>query len=51
MTTLLKYKCLKCGLHFICLTWDKKEWKNKNPHCPECGQSESFIKWEKDVDH
>jgi len=43
MTTFIhKYKCRFCDLHFSTFSWlnDKP-----NPHCPECGQTESFIHW------
>jgi hypothetical protein len=50
-----KIKCLGCQLHFIVLS-DYEGWmgragetQERPIHCPECGQTESFIRWEPEV--
>ena len=50
MNTILKFKCLKCSLHFTLYTDDKKRWLNSKPHCPECGQNKEFLMWGEDTD-
>jgi hypothetical protein len=51
-----KIKCLNCSLHFIVLSdladWpgleeaDADEAADAKIHCPECGQTKRFIRWQ-----
>lgn len=56
-TWLHKFKCLKCGLHFIVCSW-YPDWPNAGTtrdqtlgeatgkcHCPECGSDEEKLRW------
>ncbi len=42
MTYEHKYKCLKCGLHFIVYSWRDN---TESPYCPECGERGSVMHW------
>ena len=38
-THILKFKCKKCSLEFITLTYYLDNWTEKVPYCPECGNN------------
>lgn len=42
MTYEHKYKCLRCGLHFIIYSWDEKKG---TPFCPECQSHGPSMHW------
>lgn len=57
MTTLHKFKCMDCGLHFIVCSWYKL-WPNEGTtramrlneatgkcYCPECGSDGNKLHW------
>jgi hypothetical protein len=44
--TLVKAKCLACGLHFSLCTWAPQRHGRASLHCPECGQHAGrFLVW------
>jgi hypothetical protein len=44
--TLVKVKCLACGLHFSLCTWAPERHDLDSLHCPECGQHGGrFVIW------
>ncbi|MHA2423494.1 MAG: hypothetical protein ACXAEF_01830 [Candidatus Thorarchaeota archaeon] len=36
-------KCGKCTLHFKIYTWYPKQWKDRDPICPECGEQGEWV--------
>lgn len=48
--TQLRCKCSGCNLHFVVLTWHPERFTQGKLHCPECGQTESFLVYFKAVD-
>lgn len=49
-TTLYKYKCLNCSLHYVVATWHPAEWKDRKPFCPECGKNDRYVAYVETVD-
>ncbi len=48
--TMLKCKCLKCGLHFVLCTWYPERHSDSTIYCPECGQrGEGMLLWQEHV--
>lgn len=48
--TMLKCKCLKCGLHFMLCTWYPERHSDSTIFCPECGQrGEGMLLWQEYV--
>jgi hypothetical protein len=48
--TMLKCKCLKCGLHSILCTWHPDRHSEKTIYYPECGQNgEGLLLWQEHV--
>lgn len=37
-------KCVTCNLHFKIYTWYPKNWKEREPICPECGNQTAVMK-------
>jgi hypothetical protein len=48
--TMLKCKCLKCGLHFELCTWYPERHSDSTIYCPECGhRGEGMMLWQEHV--
>jgi hypothetical protein len=48
--TMLKCKCLQCGLHFALCTWYPDRHSGSTIYCPECGQrGQGMLLWQEHV--
>jgi hypothetical protein len=48
--TMLKCKCLQCGLHFMLCTWYPERHSDATIICPECGQrGQGLLVWQEHV--
>lgn len=50
-TTVFKYKCRACNLHFALYTQKRDGWLNRSPHCPECNNNDKdkFVAWSEEI--